>query len=339
MSAPILVTGGAGFMGNWLVRSLIAKGESVRVLDLPSACWDRLPVGRIEIVAGSICDRAALAAAVRGCRGVVHLAGLPQLWMKRRGHYRQVHELGTANVLEEALRAGCRRIVHVSSATVWPLPGRAVCRWRDAYGPYSRSKLRAERHALRLARLGAPIVVVSPTLPVGPGDYGRTPPTQLLLNFCRGKVRDYVDTQLNIIDVRDVALGMCRALEIGTPGERYLFGNVNLPLVELFRRLAALTGQPVPRRRVPYAVALLAGVVMEWWADVVSRQTPAASIAGVQLTRRPLPSDADANLQRLGITPRPLEQTLADTVAWFREMKWLMRSEPRPSGSGERHAP
>ena len=122
MSPPILVTGGAGFMGSWLVRSLIEKEESVRVFDLPSARWDRLPADRIEIVAGSICDRAAVARAVRGCRGVVHLAGLPQLWMKRRGHYRQVHELGTANVLEEALRAGCRRIVHVSSATVWVPP-------------------------------------------------------------------------------------------------------------------------------------------------------------------------------------------------------------------------
>jgi dihydroflavonol-4-reductase len=323
MSAPILVTGGAGFMGSWLVRSLIEKGESVRVFDLPSARWDRLPAGRIEIVVGSIGDRAAVAGAVHDCRGVVHLAGLPQLWLRRRGQYRQVHELGTANVLEEAIRAGCRRIVHVSSATIWPLPGQAVCRWRDAFGPYSRSKLRAERHALRLAQQGAPIVVVSPTLPVGPGDFGRTPPMQLLLNFCRGKVREYVNAQLNIVDVRDVADGMCRAVEIGVPGERYLLGNVTLPVVELFRRLAAPTGQLVPRRRVPYAVALLAGVVMEWWADVVSGQTPAASVAGVQLARRPLPPDAGADLQRLGVSPRPLEQTLAETVAWFREMKWV----------------
>jgi len=322
MSAPILVTGGAGFMGSWLVRSLIDKGESVRVFDLPSARWNQLPA-QIEIVAGSICDRATVAGAVRGCRGVVHLAGLPQLWMKRRGHYRRVHEQGTANVLEEAIRASCSRIVHVSSATIWPLPRQAVCRWRDAYGPYSRSKLSAERHALRLVRQGAPIVVVSPTLPVGPGDFGRTPPTQLLLNFCRGKVRDYIDTQLNIIDVRDVAEGMCRAAEVGTPGERYLLGNTTLPLIELFRRLAEVAQQPVPRRRVPYAVALMAGVVMDWWADVVSGQTPAASIAGVQLTRRPLPSDAGTDLQRLGITPRPLEQTLADTVAWFCDLKWI----------------
>jgi dihydroflavonol-4-reductase len=324
MSAPILVTGGAGFMGSWLVRNLIEKGESVRVFDLPSAHWDRLPANQIEIVTGSVCDRAAVAGAVRGCRGAVHLAGLPQLWMKHRGYYRQVHEQGTANVLEEAIRGGCRRIVHVSSATIWPLPGQAVCRWRDAYGPYSRSKLSAERCALRLARQGAPIAVVSPTLPVGPGDFGRTPPTQLLLNFCRGKVRDYIDTQLNLVDVRDAAEGMCRALEIGTPGVRYLLGNVTLPLIELFRRLAELARQPVPRRRVPYAVALLAGVVMEWWADVVSGQTPAACIAGVQLTRRPLPSHAGADLQKLGVAPRPLEQTLADTVAWFRQQKWIM---------------
>src|SRR5437899_1567050 len=295
MSAPILVTGGAGFLGSWLVRRLIEKGESVRVLDLPHDRWDQLPTGRFEIVAGDIGDRAVVARAVRACQAVVHVAGLPQLWIKPRDLYRQVHERGTANVLDEAIRAGCQRILHVSSATIWPLGNEAVCRWRDTFGPYSRSKLRAERYALRLARQGRPVVIVSPTLPVGPGDLARTPPTQLLLDFCLGKRRAYLDTQLNLIDVRDAAEGMSRALEVGVPGERYLLGNVTLPLLELFRRLAALTGQPVPRRRVPYAAALLASVAMEWWADVVNGQAPAASVAGMRLSRRPLPSAPSAD--------------------------------------------
>ncbi len=323
MSAPILVTGGAGFLGSWLVRGLVERGAAVRVFDLPRATWSQLPVNHLAAVRGDIRDRAAVASAVRGCRAVCHLAGLPQLWMHRRGLYSQVNFHGAANVLEEATRAGCQRIVHASSATIWPLPDEPVCRWRDTRGPYSRSKLRAERLALRLARQGAPIVVVSPTAPIGPGDWSRTPPTQLLLDFCLGKRREYVDTQLNLIDVRDAAAGMIGALDFGMPGQRYLLGNATVSLLELFERLEAITGQSAPRGRVPYPVALAASVVLEWWADVVSRQAPAACIAGVQLTRRPPPSEPDTDLQRLGVTPRPLEQTLVDTVAWLRETGWL----------------
>ena len=321
MSAPILVTGGAGFLGSWVVRGLVERGETVRVFDLPGAAWAQLSLGRITKLAGDIRNRAAVAGAVRGCRGVVHLAGLPQLWLHRRGRYSQVNFHGAANVLEEATRAGCERIVHVSSATIWPLNADPACRWRDAVGPYSRSKLRGERLALQLARHGAPIAVVSPTAPIGPGDWSRTPPTQLVLDFCLGKRREYLETHLNMIDVRDAAAGMIRALACGAPGQRYLLGHVSVRLLELFERLAAITGQPVPRRRVPYPVALLASVFLEWWAEVVSRQAPAACIASVRLTRRPPPSAAD--LQRLGVTPRPLEQTLVETVEWFREMRWM----------------
>src|ERR671935_25869 len=105
---------------------------------------------------------------------------------------------------------------------------------------------------------GAPVVVVNPTLPVGPGDRGRSPPTQMMLDFCRGKRREYLDAELNLIDVRDVAEGMVRAMAVGRPGRRYLLGHENLTIRELFRRLAKLTGLPEPRWLVPYGVAFAA---------------------------------------------------------------------------------
>lgn len=323
MSAPILVTGGAGFLGSWLVRGLVERSAPVRVFDLPGAAWSRLPLDCITAIAGDIRNCAAVAAAVRGCRGVVHLAGLPQLWAHPRGRFSQVNFHGAANVLDEAARAGCERIVHVSSATIWPPHNAPICRWHDALGPYSRSKLRAERHALALARRGAPVVIISPTAPIGPGDWSRTPPTKLLLDFCLGKRREYLDTQLNLIDVRDAAAGMIAALDVGIPGKRYLLGNAMISLLGLYERLAPLARQSVPKRRVPYSVALLAGIAIEWWADVISRRAPATCIAGVQMTRRPPPTAPGADLTRLGVTPRPLDQTLVETVTWFREMGWV----------------
>src|SRR5262249_3501879 len=150
--------------------------------------------------------------------------------------------------------------------------------YEDVIGPYCRSKYLAERHALRLGQAGAPVVVVNPTLPVGPGDFGRTPPTQMMLDFCKGKRHEYVHAELNLIDVRDVAEGMIRAMERGQPGRRYLLGHETLSILAVFRILARLTGLPPPRWRVPYPIALTVAYVSEFLSDVFTHRAPAATI-------------------------------------------------------------
>ncbi len=263
-----LVTGGAGFIGSHLVRLLLAQGAAVRVLERPGARLTHLPLDRIEVVTADIRDRDAVRWAVRGCRFVYHLAANPNLWTQRRGQFRQVNYQGTVNVLDEALTAGAERILHTSTESILtrlrqtaPIAEDQHVTMRDVVGPYCRSKFLAEKYALRLARGGAPVVVVNPTLPIGPGDLGRSPPTQMILDFCRGKRREYLDADLNLIDVRDVAAGMVRALEHGRPGRRYLLGHENMSICQIFAHLAQLTGLPQPRWRVPYGVALAAAYV------------------------------------------------------------------------------
>jgi dihydroflavonol-4-reductase len=168
------------------------------------------------------------------------------------------------------------------------------------------------------------VIVVNPTIPVGPGDFGQTPPTRMILDFCRGRRREYVDAELNLIDVRDVADGMVRALERSRPGRRYLLGHENLSIRSLFNLLAKLTGLPEPTRRVPYAVALTAAYVSEFLADVATQRMPAATITGVKLTRRTMHFDARRSLEELGLHPRPVAESLADAVGWFRIMGWLV---------------
>jgi dihydroflavonol-4-reductase len=327
---PVLVTGGAGFIGSHLVRRLLERGEAVRVLELPTAPLAHLPLDRIDLVQGDIRDRAAVARAVRGCREVYHLAANPHLWAQRRGLFRQVNYLGAVNVLEESLEAGVRRVLHTSTESILtrarqtaPIAEDQHVPLREVIGPYCRSKFFAERHALRLARQGAPVVVVNPTIPVGPGDYGRSPPTRMIFDFCRGMRREYLEAELNLIDVRDVAKGLVRAMERGRPGRRYLLGNENLSIREVFIRLARLTGLPEPSRRVPYAVALGAAYVSEWWADVVTHRPPAATVTGVKLTQRRMHFDPRLSLEELALRPRPVAESLAEEVAWFREVGWL----------------
>lgn len=327
----ILVTGGAGFIGSHLVQLLLQRGEAVRVLDRPTAPRAHLPLDRIDLVPGDICDNRAVRRAVQGCREVYHLAANPNLWVQQRGSFYHVNYLGAVNVIDAALESGARRVLHTSTESILTRAGQIDAiteeqhiRYEDVIGPYCRSKYLAERHALRLGRAGAPVIVVNPTLPVGPGDLGRSPPTQMILDFCRGKRREYLDGDLNLIDVRDVAEGMVRALERGRPGRRYLLGHENLSIRAVFRMLARLTGLPEPRWRVPYPVALAAAYASEWIADVFTHRAPAATITGVKLTRRRMHFDPSCSLAELGLHPRPIAQTLAETVAWFRQAGWLL---------------
>ena len=181
---------------------------------------------------------------------------------------------------------------------------------------------RAERFAFHLARGGAPVVIVNPTLPIGPGDWGRSPPTQMMLDFCLGKRSAYLDAELNLIDVRDVAMGMVCAMERGRTGVRYLLGAENWSIRSVFNHLAKLTGLPEPKWRVPYPVALAAAYASELLADVVTGTIPAATVTGVKLTRRRMHFDASRSLKELGLTPRPVSESIAEAVAWFRSIGW-----------------
>jgi dihydroflavonol-4-reductase len=189
----------------------------------------------------------------------------------------------------------------------------------DAVGPYCLSKLRAEDAAMARARAGRPVLVANPTMPVGPGDRGLSPPSRLIRDFCRGDLPARMDCTLNLIDVRDVAEGLVRTMERGEPGRRYLLGGENLTLAGLLGILSEMTGVPVPRWRVPYPAGLAAAWLSELWADYVSGRPPKATVTGVRLTRRTMHFDASRSLAALGLTPRPARQSLADAVIWLRQ--------------------
>jgi dihydroflavonol-4-reductase len=326
----VLVTGGAGYIGSHLVQCLLARGAAVRVLEHPAARVGHLPLDRLDLVRGDIRDRAQVARAAEGCREVYHLAANPHLWTQRRGDFLSVNYQGTINVLAAALEAKVVRILHTSTESILtrarqsqPIAEDQTVRPCDVLGPYCRSKFLAEQHAFELARQGAPIVIVNPTLPVGPGDWGCSPPTRMMLDFCRGKRREYVDAELNLIDVRDVADGMIRAMQHGRTGRRYLLGHENMSVREVFRELARLTALPEPHRRVPYPLALAAAYISEWVADVATHRSPAATVTGVKLTRRRMHFDPRRSLDELNLRPRPISESLADAVAWFREVGWI----------------
>jgi dihydroflavonol-4-reductase len=144
----------------------------------------------------------------------------------------------------------------------------------------------------------------------------------MMLDCCRGKRSAYLDAELNLIDVRDVAEGMIAAAERGRCGVRYLLGAENWSIRSVFEHLSKLAGLPSPRWRVPYAVALAAAYASEFWADMATGTIPAATVTGVKLTRRRMHFDASRSLHELGIKPRSASETMAEVVGWFRAIGW-----------------
>ncbi len=281
-------------------------------------------------------ERAGLVPAMRGARWVYHLAANPNLWAPDPAEFDRVNHQGTRNVLDAALEAGAERVLHTSTESILtksgasgPIDEDVAIEPEDTVGPYCLSKLMAERYAFALAARGRPVVVANPTMPVGPGDRGTSPPTRLVLDFCRGKLPIAMDCTLNLIDVRDAALGLIGVMERGRGGRRYLLGAENLTLLGLLERLSHLTGVPVPRWTVPYPVGLATAWVSEFWADRVSGRMPRATVTGLRLTRRLLHFDSSRSLTDLGLEPRPIDESLADAVAWLRS-EGLLTSRPHP---------
>jgi dihydroflavonol-4-reductase len=311
-----LVTGGGGFVGGHVAAALLARGERVRVLDLDPA---GAPAGA-EAVAGSILDPAALASAVAGADAVIHAAALAALWVPRAADVDRVNRAGAEAVFAAARRVGAR-VVHVSSFTTLvggpprtaaldesvELPPEAML------GPYPRAKRAAELAALAS---GADVVIALPSAPVGPGDRRLTPPTRLIRDLARGALPALVEAPINLIDVGALAEGLIRARDRGRSGRRYLLCGGDISIGDLAEKVAALTGAPAPRVRVPMALALAAARVEAGVAAITGR-APAAPLTGVRIAARRPRFDGRRAREELGFAAPDIDAALKATVRWL----------------------
>ena len=330
----VLVTGATGFIGGNLARLLWRQGHRVRALVRSGSNPLTIEGTAIEPVTGDILDRDSVVSAAQGCEAVFHCAAAYTFWSRDPRMTYRTNVEGTSNVLSAAFQAGVSRLVYTSTvSTVGFSNGRLATEDtpldpKHLTGHYKKSKHQAEALALRMASDGLPVVVVNPTAPVGPWDVKPTPTGRIVLEFLRGRIPAYLDTGLNLVDVEDVALGHVSALERGQPGQRYLLGNRNVTLREVFGMLQQATGLAAPRWRAPYWLAVGAGYVDRFVEGGVLRREPRIPLEGVKVSRTPMYVSCDKAVAELDLPQTPVETALEKAVAWFNEHGYVDGSKP-----------
>lgn len=315
------MTGATGFVGWHVARALLDRGESVRALV-------RNPVGLRELggaqaIPGDLRDPASLQRAVEGCGTVYHVAADYRLWTRHPQEMYRSNVEGTRAMLDAAKRAGVERFVYTSTVGCIAVPQDGIgdetmmARIEDMQGHYKRSKLQAEQVALEYAQSGFPVVIVNPTAPVGDHDFKPTPTGKIIVDFARGAMPAYLDTGLNVVDVRDVANGHILACERGRVGERYILGAENMTLRQIFEALSPVTGRKPPGIEIPYAVAYAAGVVTTALANITG-QEPRAPLEGVKMARKKMWVQHEKARRELDYSPGAASAALERAVEWFR---------------------
>jgi dihydroflavonol-4-reductase len=320
---PTLVTGASGFVGWHVARLLLERGHRVRALVRPASV---IPDLAVERVTGDLRDPQSLERAVAGCGLVFHVAADYRLWSKHPSDLYASNVEGTRNMLAAAQAAGVERFIYTSTVGCIGVPPGGVgdenqpVSLDSMAGAYKRSKFMAEQTALEFARGGFPVVIVNPTAPMGDRDFKPTPTGQIVLDFLNGAIPAYIDTGLNVVHVRDVALGHLLACEHGRIGERYILGSENMTLGEILKQLAAITGRKAPTVELPYFVAWTAGVVTTVWAQLTG-MPPRAPLEAVRMAKKKMWVSHEKAARELGYAPVPAREALSDAVAWFEEMR------------------
>jgi dihydroflavonol-4-reductase len=318
----VFVTGGTGFVGANLVRSLLTQGYQVKALVRETSDRANLQGLDVEIVTGDLNDP-DLVPKLRGCQALFHVAAHYSLLQRERDRLFEINVLGTRNILLAAREAGVERVVYTSSVAAIGVPtdgSVADETYQSApdrlIGAYKQSKYWAEQEANQAIGLGQDIVIVSPSSPIGPFDIKPTPTGDLVLRFLQGRMPAYVDTGLNFVDVRDVAQGHILALEKGVRGDRYILGNANLSLKAVLDLLSTITGRTPPKYQLPLWLPLGVAWVDEKILGSLGK-TPSVPIDGVRMSQQKMFYSASKAVKTLGLPQTEVAIALADAVDWF----------------------
>jgi dihydroflavonol-4-reductase len=319
------ITGATGFLGTHVARVLAEQGAGLRLLVRPTSNLKNLEGLHAETAMGDLRDAASLEKAMSGCEVVFHVAADYRLWVQDPAEMYRSNVEGTRAILEAARKNGVRCVVYTSSVATIGFTGNghpadedSPVALADMIGHYKRSKFMAEQVALEAGRAGMRVVTVNPTTPVGEQDIKPTPTGRIVVDFLKGKFPAYVETGLNLVDVRQCALGHVDALEKGKSGERYILGGENLTLKQILDKLGAISGLPSPKVKLPYFVAYAAGLVDQTISGRWLHREPRATVETVRMGKKKMWASSGKAERELGWKILPADNALRRAVEWFR---------------------
>lgn len=319
------ITGATGFLGTHVARVLAEQGAGLRLLVRPTSNLKNLEGLHAETAMGDLRDAASLEKAMSGCEVVFHVAADYRLWVQDPAEMYRSNVEGTRAILEAARKNGVRCVVYTSSVATIGFTGNghpadedSPVALADMIGHYKRSKFMAEQVALEAGRAGLRVVTVNPTTPVGEQDIKPTPTGRIVVDFLKGKFPAYVETGLNLVDVRECALGHVEALEKGKSGERYILGGENLTLKQILDKLGAISGLPSPKVKLPYFVAYAAGLVDQTVSGRWLHREPRATVETVRMGKKKMWASSGKAERELGWKILPADNALRRAVEWFR---------------------
>ncbi len=302
------------------------QGADLRLLVRRSSRTDNIGDLHAERVEGDLREPESLRKAMSGCEFVFHVAADYRLWVRDPKQMYKANVEGTGAIIQAAQEAGVRRVIYCSSVATmgFTQSGEIVdegtpVSLADMVGHYKRSKFMAEQIAIEAGRKGANIVVVNPTTPIGEQDIKPTPTGRIIVDFLKRKFPAYVDTGLNLADVKEVARGHVLAMERARPGERYILGGENLTLKQILDKLSALTGLPAPTMKVPHGVAMVFAGFDQFFTGMLMGREPRATIDAVKMGRKKMFASSAKAERELGYRVLPVESALKRAVTWFQE--------------------
>ncbi|MGA2416338.1 MAG: hopanoid-associated sugar epimerase [Candidatus Sulfotelmatobacter sp.] len=321
----VFLTGATGFLGFHVASVLAEQGAGLRLLVRATSNLKNLEGLKADTVVGDLRDPASLVKAMSGCDTVFHVAADYRLWLRDPEEMYRSNVEGTRAILEAARKNAVRSVVYTSSVATMGFTGNgrpadedSPVALADMIGHYKRSKFMAEQVAIDAGRNGMRVVTVNPTTPVGEQDVRPTPTGRIVVDFLKGKFPAYVETGLNLVDVRECARGHVAALETGRSGERYILGGENLTLKQILDKLGAIAGLPSPKVKLPYFVAYVAGAVDQTISGRLLGREPRATIETVRMGKKKMWASSGKAERELGWKTVPAEAALRRAVEWFR---------------------
>jgi dihydroflavonol-4-reductase len=319
-----LVTGATGFVGSHVAQLLSAQGADLRLLVRASSRTENIADLKADRVIGDLRNPASLKKAMKGCEFVFHVAADYRLWVRDPQDMYRCNVEGTRAIIEAAQECGVRRVIYTSSVATMGFTNTghvadetSPVSLEDMIGPYKRSKFMAEQIALEAGKNGASVVVVNPTTPIGEQDIKPTPTGRIIVDFLKRNFPAYVDTGLNLVDVKEVARGHLFAMERAVPGQRYILGGENLTLKQILDKLSTLTGLPSPTMKVPHAVALGFAAFDQLFTGILMGKEPRATIDAVRMGRKKMFASSTKAERELGFNILPVDDALRCAIHWF----------------------